>query len=230
VFSNIQKILGITIPADATDPKDHLDFTLKRATPMAPVHTQSQTQGATLHDLGSWMPIRRSRIATVAVGGGAANKVTTLDDVEPFKVGDHVGSLDVGGPGGDFDDLGLITAVDYTLNTITTVADAKGLSIDNWIVVLENADVMEVTGNNWGLRTDFNSDNLNPTSVGLLKEVCAMGVNGDVRMQDAEVVVEGRIEDEQVWFNVLPTVDQILLTTLHESASGEITIIQRPHN
>ncbi len=214
IFQAIQKMLGVLIPSDATDPLDHASPVLLRTSPMAPVKSGSD------HDLGAWLPIRRTRVATVATD---PVDETIVDDAEPFKVGDTVQAIDVAGPATAVTDLGAITAIDYDTNTITTTNAANALAIDDWIEVTENgsADTDHFIGT---------ADN-EIRQAGMLRRDLDLRINadGDVQIATAEVVTEGVIREEDIWFNTTPTLDEILLGTFQQRAPLSIHIVQRPH-
>lgn len=216
VFQSIDRILAITVGHDAKDPLDHAEYIVPRTTPMAPCHT------GTDHNMGEWMPIRRTRVDTVAV---APNDETVVDDAEPFKVGDTVQAIDVGGPGTAITDLGAITAIDYATDLITTTNAAAALNIDDWIEVTENgsADPINATGV-WF----FNK------LVGMLKDSldCRATPSDATGIPTPKTVVtHGSIRSADVNFNATPEADVILHWEFAQwsPASGGIQIISWEH-
>ena len=214
VFQDIQKRQPCVIPSDATDPLDHLSTILLRTTPMAPVHVGSD------HYDGMWLPIRRTRVATVAT---APDDETIVDDPEPFKVGDTVQAIDVAGPATAVTDLGAITAINYTTGLITTTNAADSLNVNDWIEVTENGSV----DTDHFIGTEVGE----ARQVGLLQHPMDMRIDakGDVQMMGGAVVIEGQIEERHIHFNVLATNDQILIDELEKLSPLNVHVIQRPN-
>lgn len=212
VFQDINRTLGIFVGEDATDPLDHDEYVIPPTTPMAPVHTQPAA--GTTHDIGLWMPIRRSLVTDVDIGGTDF----TVVDVEPFKVGDYVVSIDATGPttGGGVD-LAAITAVDYDTNIIT-VADTTGLAADDWVCCLENMCTYGGTSPDaW--RT--------PWTVGMLLNHFDARLDSDassVQPGPATVVTGGAIRSDDVNFVDDPTDDIILIYQMGAWSPGNAGI------
>ncbi len=192
VFQNIQQQIGVMIAADARDPLDHSDYIIPGATPMAPVASGAD------HDNGLWMPIRRTRIATVATD---PVDETVVDDAEPFAIGDTVQAIDVAGPSTAVTDLGAITAIDYDTNTITTTNAANTLNVDDWIEVTENG------------ACDGTSDWKRNRRVGMLlmPHDVRMVADDDGVVKTGTVVIEGAIRESDINFNADATNDVILM-------------------
>jgi len=212
VFQQVQRLLGMNIGADATDPLDHTSLLLKRTTPMTPCHAGAD------HAAGIWMPLRYSYVDTAET---APVLTVAVDDAEPFKVGDTVQLIDVGGPAVAVTNLGPITAINYTTDVLTVTNAA--------IQVLD--DIVEVTENGLVLTDDY----ITPQTVGLLRNPNDMRVkptDAAGTMMDSVVVVEGAIRDEDIWFNVAPSADtepNMIYRALRVSAGGLIEVIERPH-
>jgi len=198
-FQQIDRTLSVQIGSDCTDPLDHSEFVTPGATPMAPCFTGSD------HDHGIWMPIRRTRITTVATD---PNTQFIVDDAEPFKVGDTVHAIDVSGPNTGCTDLGAITAIDYATNTLTVTNDASGLNVDDGIEVTENGCV-DVSNNRFK----------HPRLVGMLKTAhdtrLAAGDTTGTTLPGT-VVVNGSIREADVNFNATPTDDELLIVQFSE--------------
>lgn len=214
IFQAIDRILAITVGHDAKDPLDHAEYIVPRTTPMAPCYA------GTDHNMGEWMPIRRTRILTVATD--PVNE-SIVDDAEPFKVGDTVQAIDVLGPGTAITDLGAITLIDYATDTITTTNAANALTVDDWIEVTENGSAVDADSA-WA----FNR------LVGMLKD----SLDCRATPSDAtgiptlkEVVTHGSIRSADVNFPATPEADQILHWEFAQfsPASGGIQIISLEH-
>jgi hypothetical protein len=214
LFQRVEEILGITIDADGRDPADETSYVIPAGTPMCPVHTGSD------HTDGFWLPIRRTRVKTVAAA--LTPTVMTVDDASPFAVGDTVQAIDVTGPAtGAVTNLGAITAIDYDTDEITVTEDADGLNVDDWIEVTENGSVAA-------------ADWYRGRVVGLLLNPVDVRINCDDTDGQATggvVVIKGTIHEGDINFPVEATNDQVLIWQLSQwLPGGGITIIHpRPH-
>ncbi len=214
VFQRITATLSVMVPGDARSPIDHDEYIIPATTPMAPVHT------GTDHDHGLWMPIRRTRVYTVAT-----SPVTEMvvDDAEPFAVGDTVHAIDVAGPNTGCTDLGAITDIDYDTNTITVTNNATGLNVDDWIEVTENGCVVVA-----------DDEFRHPAMVGMLQvahDVRATASATSGTLMDTHVVIRGAIRESDLSFNVDATNDELLIAQFMElspNADG-INIITAQH-
>lgn len=130
---------GVTIPSDARDPLDHDSYVIPRATPMTPIHTED----IGTHNLGEWMPVRRSLVLTVT---GATS--CTVVDHNSFHVTDVIHMIPIAGPLGTIVNLGAITAINRTTGVITWTNASNAVSPGQWIEVRENSciDPANTTG------------------------------------------------------------------------------------
>lgn len=214
IFQAIDRILAVTVGADARDPLDHTEFIIPRTTPMAPCHTGED------HDMGIWMPIRRTRAADAEVVGDTE---IIVDDAEPFIIGDTVGIIGATGPGTTTVDGGALTAVDYATNTLSMTNGAAIWGIDDWVQVTENG-VCDIANAVWY----FNR------LVGMLKDaldVRAVPTDATGQPTLIEVVAHGSIRAADINFNTTAALDHILHWEFAQfsPASGGIQIIELEH-
>ena len=174
---------------------------------MAPVHS-----GA-VHNIGIWMPVRRSLVTGIV----DANTFAVVD-ADPFHIGDLLQGIDSTGPAAGGHNLGAITAINYTLNTID-VAAVGALAATDWVEVQENGVIWPVVTGMW----------INPGWAGLLRYP-----NDSRQMPDdttgiertGTVVVHGSIMERDINFPDDATDDMILLPQLGEwNELGFIAII-----
>ena len=214
-------IISVQIGLDARNPLDNDDYIIPKGTPMAPVHrmgTDVHDDGNS-HNLGLWMPIRRSLWTA-----DAATTITVVD-ADPFHVGDIVHTIDATGPvtGGGID-LGIVTAVDYTTDVVTVQNTPAAAAAGDWLEVIENGAAYAATPTRW----------MNPMTVGMLKD------DTDVRstLDDttgvptmAEVVVHGSIREADINFSDDATDDLILMVQMGGgwNLGGGIRIITGRH-
>lgn len=210
-FQAVDRAIAITLAADARDPLDHSEYVIPAGTPVAPVASGSD------HDNGLWLPIRRTRVATVATDPTTS---FVVDDAEPFVVGDTIQAVDVAGPGTGVTDLGAITAITYSTNTIVCTNAANALNVDDWIEVTEN-----------GAADDSNAQWKEPRLCGLLLNDVDVRVDGedtDGRPTFTEAVTSGVIRQGDINFNTTAVLDKILFYELGTWLAGGGIMILTP--
>jgi len=202
-FQAVDRTIAIMLSADARDPLDHSEYVIPAGTPMAPVARGSD------HDNGLWLPIRRTRVATVATD---PTTEFVVDDAEPFVVGDTIQAVDVAGPGTGVTDLGAITAITYSTNTIVCTNAADGLNVDDWIEVTENS-AADDSGGYW----------YNNKLVGLLAHDVDVRIDAedtDGQPTASEAVIAGSIRSADINFPTTAALDQILFYELDAWQQG----------